>query len=291
MVYRQMMKNSFLVILLLVCLVSCRSVKTVVEEKAELPHISEGRLLKNMVDSALDFETLYAKKIDLTLTDKGKSNSLKAILRMKRDSFIWISVTAPLGIEVARALFTPDSVKFVNTRAKEYLLSGYSVFSKKFDVNLTFDCFQRILTNQFFDFTSCTSVIDNNNGRYKFDKSGEDYVLYSLEERAIGRKLKRLYKKRRKNKESTLVMQKIHINPNNFRPNIVSIEDLEEDLVVSVNYERFKKFDGKLFPERLLFKLLSNTDDLELILDFTRLEFDVSVSPNFRITNKYKRIY
>ena len=127
--------------------------------------------------------------------------------------------------------------------------------------------------------------------RYKLDKSGEDYVLYSLEERAIGRKLKRLYKKKRRNKEFTLVMQKVHVNPDNFRLNAVSIEDLEENLEVSVSYGHFKDFGGKLFPERLSFKLLSDSDDLEVVLDFTRLEFDVSVSPNFRITSKYKRIY
>ena len=288
--YRQMMRNSLVFILLLVCLASCRSTRTMVKEEVELPHISESKLFKNIADSALDFETLYAKKIDLTLRDKEKSHSLKAILRVQRDSFIWISVTAPLGVEVARALFTQDSVKFISPREKEYLLSDYSVFSEKFDVDLNFNCLQRILTNQFFDFTSCTSSVDRNK-RYKFDKSGEDYVLYSLEQRAIGRKLKRLYKRKRKNKEFTLVMQKVHVNPMNFRPNTVSIEDLEEELEVSVRYARFKDFEGKLFPERLVFKLLSDTDDLELTLDFTRLEFDVKISPSFRISNKYKRIY
>ena len=288
--YRQMMRNSLVFILLLVCLASCRSTWTMVKEEVELPHISESKLFKNIADSTLDFETLYAKKIDLTLRDKEKSHSLKAILRVQRDSFIWISVTAPLGVEVARTLFTQDSVKFLSPREKEYLLSDYSVFSEKFDVDLNFNCLQRILTNQFFDFTSCTSSVDRNK-RYKFDKSGEDYVLYSLEQRAIGRKLKRLYKRKRKNKEFTLVMQKVHINPVNFRPNAVSIEDLEEELEVSVRYARFKDFEGKLFPERLVFKLLSDTDDLELTLDFTRLEFDVKISPSFRISNKYKRIY
>ena len=206
------MRSSFVVLLLFVCLVSCRSAKTVVKEKVELPNVTEGRLFKNVVDSALYFNTLYAKKIDLTLRDGEKENTLKAMLRIQRDSFIWVSVTAPLGIEVARVLFTPDSIKFISPREKEYFLSDYSYFSEKFDVDLTFDCFQKILSNHFFDFTSCTSLVDRNK-RYKLDKSGDDYVLYSLEEKAIGRKLKRLYKKKRKNKEFTLVLQKVHINP------------------------------------------------------------------------------
>ena len=284
------MRSSFVVLLLFVCLVSCRSAKTVVKEKVELPNVTEGRLFKNVVDSALDFNTLYAKKIDLTLRDGKKENTLKAMLRIQRDSFIWVSVTAPLGIEVARVLFTPDSIKFISPREKEYFLSDYSYFSDKFDVDLTFDCFQKILSNHFFDFTSCTSLVDRNK-RYKLDKSGDDYVLYSLEEKAIGRKLKRLYKKKRKNKEFTLVLQKVHINPENFRPNLISIEDLEEKIGVSVNYERFNRFGERLFPSRLIFKLFSKTDDIEVTMDFSRLEFDVYVSPSFKISSKYKRIY
>ena len=284
------MRSSFVVLLLFVCLVSCRSAKTVVKEKVELPNVTEGRLFKNVVDSALDFNTLYAKKIDLTLRDGKKENTLKAMLRIQRDSFIWVSVTAPLGIEVARVLFTPDSIKFISPREKEYFLSDYSYFSEKFDVDLTFDCFQKILSNHFFDFTSCTSLVDRNK-RYKLDKSGDDYVLYSLEEKAIGRKLKRLYKKKRKNKEFTLVLQKVHINPDNFRPNLISIEDLEEKIGVSVNYERFNRFGERLFPSRLIFKLFSKADDIEVTMDFSRLEFDVDVSPSFKISSKYKRIY
>lgn len=284
------MRSSFVVLLLFVCLVSCRSAKTVVKEKVELPNVTEGRLFKNVVDSALDFNTLYAKKIDLTLRDGEKENTLKAMLRIQRDSFIWVSVTAPLGIEVARVLFTPDSIKFISPREKEYFLSDYSYFSDKFDVDLTFDCFQKILSNHFFDFTSCTSLVDRNK-RYKLDKSGDDYVLYSLEEKAIGRKLKRLYKKKRKNKEFTLVLQKVHINPDNFRPNLISIEDLEEKIGVSVNYDRFNRFGERLFPSRLVFKLFSKTDDIEVTMDFSRLEFDVDVSPSFKISSKYKRIY
>ena len=98
------MRNSLLVILLLCCLASCHSTKLAVREQVELPGITEGRLLKNVETNALDFNTLYAKKINLNLRDGEKSNNLKAILRVQRDSFIWMSITAPMGIEVARVL-------------------------------------------------------------------------------------------------------------------------------------------------------------------------------------------
>lgn len=283
------MRNSFLLIVVLIFFASCKSVKNITGKQRELPNITEGRLFKNIASNELNYSTIYAKKVDLSLKDKKESHNLKAILRIQRDSFISVAVSAPLGIEVARLLLTPDSVKFINQRSKEYFISDYSYFINKFDVGLTFDCFQKMLTNQFFDFESCTTDVDRGK-HYKFDKSGNDYVLFTLEERALGRKLKRLYKKRKKNKEYSLILQKIHINPDCFRPNMVSIEDLEEKVGMSINYLDIKDFNGHLFPSRIIFKVTMDSGDLQLELDFNRLEFDVEVSPSFKISSKYKRM-
>lgn len=115
--------------------------------------------------------------------------------------------------------------------------------------------------------------------------------MYTLEEKALGRKLRKLYKKRKKNKEFSLVLQKIHINPDCFRPNAVSIEDLEENVGMSVQYKKIKDFDGHLFPGKIVFKAFSDTVNWEVELNFDRLEFDVEVSSNFKISSKYKRMY
>ncbi len=264
--------------------------KHVVENHRDLPNITEGKLFKNINSNELEYNTIYAKKVDLTLKDNKTSHDLKAILRIQRDSFIWVSVSGPLGVDVARLLLTPDSVKFVSPREKKYFISDYSYFAERFDVGLTFDCFQRILTNQFFDFESCTTEVDRGR-RYKLDKTDSDYVLYTLEEKALGRKLRKLYKKRKKNKEFSLVLQKIHINPDCFRPNAVSIEDLEENVGMSVQYKKIKDFDGHLFPGKIVFKAFSDTVNWEVELNFDRLEFDVEVSSNFKISSKYKRMY
>ena len=284
------MRSSVEVLLVLLTLVSCKSVKHVVENHRDLPNITEGKLFKNINSNELEYNTIYAKKVDLTLKDNKTSHDLKAILRIQRDSFIWVSVSGPLGVDVARLLLTPDSVKFVSPREKKYFISDYSYFAERFDVGLTFDCFQRILTNQFFDFESCTTEVDRGR-RYKLDKTDSDYVLYTLEEKALGRKLRKLYKKRKKNKEFSLVLQKIHINPDCFRPNAVSIEDLEENVGMSVQYKKIKDFDGHLFPGKIVFKAFSDTVNWEVELNFDRLEFDVEVSSNFKISSKYKRMY
>lgn len=280
----------FLGILLIVscCFFSCRSVKKTVVYK-EIPNITENRLLKNVYASEPNFNSLYSKRMDVAFTQDGKVSNLRGTLKIQRDSFIQVSISAPLGIEVGRVLLTRDSVKFVDSYHKKYFLSDYKYFYDKFDANLSYDCFQKILTNAFFDFESCNGA-ESKEKKYKLDKTENSYVLSTLEEKALGRKIKKLYRKRRKNKDFVLILQKIQVDPLSFRPLSVLLEDVEEEAGVNVNYDDFRDFDGVFFPEKIAFILFSGKDKTGLEIRFNKLEFNVVVEPNFRISPKYKRI-
>ena len=268
---------------------SCRTVQQVVVKK-EVPAITENKLLKNIESNELDYNTLFAKRIDVSLTTQKGSNNFKASLKMQRDSFIQVSVTAPLGIEVARVLLTQDSVKFVDVYHKKYFLSDYEYFYNRFDTHIGYDFVQKILTNTFFNFEISTGGVGGKNKKYKLDRTNRGYELSTVEEKALSRKIKKLYKKRRKNKDFILILQKILIDSENFRPLSMSIEDVEEDTGVSVNYDHFKIFSEKIFPEKITFDLSTEHQKTSLELKFLKIEFDVPVEPNLRISSKYKKI-
>lgn len=280
----------FLGILLFVscCFFSCKSVKKTVIHK-EIPNITENRLLKNVYANEPNFNSLYSKRMDISLTEGGKTTNLKGTLKIQRDSFIQISISAPLGIEVARVLLTRDSIKFVDSYHKKYFLSDYKYFYNKFDANLGYDCLQKILTNTFFDFESCNGT-DSKEKKYKLDKTDNSYVLSTLEEKALGRKIKKLYRKKRKNKDFILILQKIQIDPLSFRPLSVMFEDVDEEAGVHVSYDDFQDFNGNFFPGKMIFGLFSDKEKMGLDIRFNKLEFDVVVEPNFRISPKYKPI-
>src|SRR5215217_2150819 len=62
----------------------------------------------------IDFETFSAKvKVDFEGSD-GKKNDFNAFIRLRKDSVLWVSINALLGIEAFRILITPDSVKMLN---------------------------------------------------------------------------------------------------------------------------------------------------------------------------------
>lgn len=254
----------------------------------DIPSITENKLLKNIDVNGLEYNTLFAKRIDVSLKNKKESTNFKASLKIKRDDFIQVSVTAPLGIEVARVLITPDSIKFADIYHKKYFIEGYNYFSEKYDVRVNYDCIQQILTNTFFDIEDCGGSVKPK--KYKLDKTSQGYELSSVQEKALSRKIKKLYKKKRKNKDFVLILQKIMIDSELFRPLKLSVEDVDEDMGVSVSYENFKNFSGKTFPENIVFELFYDNNKINLDLKFLRLEFDVPVESNFRISSKYKRI-
>jgi len=66
-----------------------------------------------------------------TKLDMGNSsNDVTLNIRIKRDQKIWVSVTAIAGIEVARALITPDSILLINRLQSLYVRKPFSYIYK-----------------------------------------------------------------------------------------------------------------------------------------------------------------
>lgn len=283
-----MVNKLFWLLLVSVLMFSCRTAKQVVTEK-DIPLMTEHKLLKQIESNRLNDSTLFAKRIDVSFTDGENSDNFKASLKISRDSFMQISLTAPLGIEVARILLTQDSIKFVDVYHKKYFLADYDYFNQRYDVSLTYDFLQNIFTNTFSDFT----LLDESNlrtKRYKLDRTEMGYKLWTVDKKNAGKKLKKFYKQSGSERDEIILLQEILIDPTYFRPLSMSLKDLNEGVGISVRYENFVKFGEELFPEKMRFTLFSKKSNMDLNLKFQRMEFNVPVEPNFRILSKYKRM-
>ena len=87
-------------------------------------HADSLKFIKDNYDQLLanriEFETFTAKvNTDYEGSD-GKKEGVNVFIRMKRDSLIWISVNAVLGIEYMRVLIDKDSVRVLYKMDKEY---------------------------------------------------------------------------------------------------------------------------------------------------------------------------
>ena len=128
------MQRLLLGTLVLLLLASCRSTKkigTAISKKDTTGRVTvdgsredSARFIRNIflkIDSNRVRYTTFNSKVNIDYKGgDGKNYDVNANVRMYKDSAIWISANAILGIEAMRVLITRDSLKLLNKLDKVY---------------------------------------------------------------------------------------------------------------------------------------------------------------------------
>jgi hypothetical protein len=140
---------------------SCRStrkIQTVITTKkdtVQVVAVPDGgradslRYIREVYDriqgNRIDFNTFSAKvKVDFEGSD-GKKSDFNAFIRLKKDSVMWVSIIAALGIEGFKILITPDSVKVINKLDKVVQLRSVGYLREVAKIPLTFTELQDLI--------------------------------------------------------------------------------------------------------------------------------------------------
>jgi len=83
------------------------------------------QLYNRIKQSRVPYHTFSAKYI-IDLNNGSMFSTAHAHVRMQKDSIIWVSIGASVGIEAARILITPDSVKLYNRIQKTVFIHPYT---------------------------------------------------------------------------------------------------------------------------------------------------------------------
>ncbi|MDF2431569.1 MAG: hypothetical protein JWP44_1200 [Mucilaginibacter sp.] len=118
----------------LLLIVSCKAKKQLVARTVvpEIPaKTADSKMLRlNAIRAAQTVFTTFSGKAHTKLDINGDSNDVTLNIRIKRDQKIWVSITAIAGIEVARALITPDSIMLINRLQSLYVKQPFSYINK-----------------------------------------------------------------------------------------------------------------------------------------------------------------
>jgi hypothetical protein len=171
--------NRFIFLLALIgTLASCRStrkiqtaiakkdtvaVTTAPGKKNDTVQLIQG-VMKGIVSNRIEFKTFTAKvNVDYKGGD-GKSYNVNATIRMYKDSAIWISANAILGIEAMRVLITKDSVKLLDKLNKTVTLRSVDYLKDVTALPLDLGILQNLLIgNPVFLDSNIVSYSSNNN--------------------------------------------------------------------------------------------------------------------------------
>ena len=138
-------KNIFFsIVLLLIILSSCDIKKT-----TKIDFLAPPKNAKEVI-ARVNSKNFLTEWISL----KGKINVIKEDqdvtlninIKNRKDSLIWILVSAPFGIEIARAQLTPDSIYFVNRTNKTWFIKPASHISELLKSNISFKELQDMIT-------------------------------------------------------------------------------------------------------------------------------------------------
>ncbi len=100
-----------------------------------------NRVIANRVDF-----TTFSAKVDVDYEDaEGKKYDVNAHIRMYKDSVIWVTITAILGIEGLRAYITKDSVKLLDKQNKIYTARSVSYLQEVTELPLDLSSLQDLI--------------------------------------------------------------------------------------------------------------------------------------------------
>jgi len=287
------MKNIKFIIftILSISLFSCstvREVKPEIKSEIKLDPISRTKLVKIIRDSSLKFESMKLKKLSIKINDNGKINKYKGSMRVIKDSSIWISLSAALGIEAVRLVLTKDSVYFIDRYHKEYYRGGYEFLEDKVGIDLNYTIIQSLLFNTLINYEAQT--VNTKVKKYNSTINNGQYVLKSMRERKLNRKIKQAERRLNKHKLFSVIYQENFINPETFRVNRINIKEIYRNWLIDVNYSHFSRNKTKLFPKQVIFDYKSVSSKISVKMNYSGISFINKIGLPFRIPSNYESI-
>jgi hypothetical protein len=241
---------------LLLIFSSCRSKKNRSKPIGKNPIDTTKPLLeeiKNILNNTFDYNYLsYKAKCDYK--DQNMDQSFTMNIRMKKDSILWLSITA-VGFEVARAILDADSVKIISRLDKKYFTYGYDYIKKLSGTSLSLLQIQNLLTAN---------------------------LLFPPEEYAEGAE-KTTFKTTQGYIENSLTI--------NDKSKILEqiLQHLIEQSNAKVIYSEYKKTDKQTFPGQVDISVITPKRNISLIMENSGINTNDIESFPFEISSKYEK--
>lgn len=231
--------------------------------------------LLTSLDSASFKPEWVNAKASVTTIDDGNETSFNISMRARKDSVIWISISPLLGIEVARVLITPDTVKFLDRLHGKYQANTFETINKLLQLKVNFEIVQSLLYGNFFSYKKNENRF---NSVYLEDKY---YILSSLNKH----KLKRSLEEKDPNKP---VIQDVYVNHVYFRVLKMSVEDQKIGKSLETEYDDFRITDGGQFPFKSVTKI-SAEKNFEIHIEYGKISTGEPQEFPFNVPNNYER--
>lgn len=256
---KNILSKLLLIVVSIVILSSCGSRKAAVEPDESTVAVGHD-LLSTYELNNLNFIT-FSGRAKANVEMEGERQNLTMNIRMERDKAIWVSVTAVLGIEAARVLITPDSVKIMNRLTTEYIAKPYSYLYRYINPGISFRMLQDILVGNI-------SVSMLRTDQLQVATSEDDVQVVGVKDGLT-----------------------FHygVNQQN-RPFTFNLMELGTDQRLEAHFSEYAVFDGHNFPQRFTLDVQGNGVKIAADMLYNRIEFNKNVDLPFTVPSRYRAI-
>ncbi len=235
---------------------------------AEIPNTSVADSVKMVSETMqklrshhIDFKTFNAK-IKVEYEDsKGKQPDITAVVRIMKDSAIWVSLTASIfNFEVFRMLITKDSLVLMNIRDKEVQYRSLDYLQEVTQIPFDYVGIQDLLVgNPIF--------LDSNVVSFK---KGENNILVST----LGTYFKHL----------------LTLSPDNILLLHSKLDDIDvsRNRTADITYGDFESKNGMDFSTYREVTV-SEKNKVDIRLNYKQYEFNKELSVSLKVPKNYKR--
>lgn len=267
----------YVIVLCLALLSACKTKKGIIKSKEELKPLVDlhaaPKIYYQQQENELKF-SWFSAKADVTVIVDGQSQNFNAVVRIRKDSAIWISINPALGIEVARALITKDSIKVMNRLNNTYLADDIRNIASFIKADLDYETLQNLLLGNSFDYY--------NDDRLKTSIENDNYLLSSYRKR----KLKNIINNPSSSQDP---IQSIWIEPTHFKVVRLLLNEFTTQRELDAYYKGFKQIDSSWVAHDVDITIKAQKN-IQAQFTFDKVKLNVPQELPFKIPAKYTRM-
>jgi hypothetical protein len=210
----------------------------------------------------IDFEYFHGKA-RLNFRDNTKEREVKATIRIRKDSVIWMTFSV-IGVQGGKALINKDSITIVSSVNKEYYVFDYPELSRRFNFKIDFYVIQSAML-----------------GNLVVPKKPSDEI-------ALEEKFNRLSQK-----QGTVGIKNL-INKETKKLEMVELVESSTNNLLKLDYSDFQPVGDKLFPFKgvidILYKSAKGLVNNTIVFEYNKAEVgDRELRFPFKIPQRYDR--
>ena len=270
-----MRRISLYLIIILFALSSCRSKKVLTDNASIVGYTDVDLIYKHLSENEFKADW-FSGKFKGVYHSPDKKQGFSGQIRIRKDSLIWVSLTAVMNIEVARIEITPDSFTFINRLEKTYVKSSIKYLRERIGANVDFEMLQAVILGNDFPYYQ-TNV-------FKLHDKANNYLLSTVSRRKLRKQGDT------PDPKSKILVQNIWVNKETYKIDKQTVKIVGSDKTkLRVFYDDFRDVEDKLFPFDLIVKL--KEDERSYIeFNYNSVEINNKLRFPFRVPRKYTEV-